>query len=186
MMRALEMLTAPMRRRINLMIGRALVHFVDDAASMQNVQIELFDGEVRDAADRLQNYGFTSVPLPGSEAAVACVGGNRDHPLVIVVDDRRYRLHGLQNGEVAIYTDEGDKIHLKRGGTVQVVAATKLEIVSPVVTMSGNLDVAGDITAQGDIYDHGNESMLGMRQVYNSHTHSDPQGGIVSTPSGQM
>ena len=44
----------------------------------------------------------------------------------------------------------------------------------------------GNIVAQGDVSDHGTKSMAGMRTVYNGHTHTDPQGGSVSTPSAAM
>jgi phage gp45-like len=38
------------------------------------------------------------------------------HPIVLVVGDRRYRLKNLQDGEVAIYDDLGQKVHLTRDG----------------------------------------------------------------------
>jgi len=53
--------------------------------------------------------------------------------------------------------------------------------------MSGDLNVVGDIVALGDISDHGNESMLGMRQVYNSHTHPENDaGGPTDAPNQEM
>ncbi|WP_431477838.1 phage baseplate assembly protein domain-containing protein [Massilia eburnea] len=61
-----------------------------------------------------RNTGFTSVPKPGAEGVVVFVGGNRDHGLVIAVEDRRFRLKGLASGEVAIYDDQGQKVHLTR------------------------------------------------------------------------
>lgn len=41
-------------------------------------------------------------------------------PVVLAVDDRRYRVQALKDGEVVIYTDEGDRIHLKRERTIEV------------------------------------------------------------------
>jgi phage gp45-like len=60
---------------------------------------------------------------------------------VIQIDDRRYRLHPLEPGEVAVYTDEGDwialkrdrKIHINGGGEVIVTGATKLRVESTVL-----------------------------------------------------
>ncbi|MCT2388796.1 hypothetical protein [Erwinia pyrifoliae] len=40
--------------------------------------------------------------------------------MVITVADRRYRLTGLKSGEVAMYSDEGDSIVLRRGNRVEV------------------------------------------------------------------
>ena len=48
------------------------------------------------------------------------VGADRSHPVVLAVDDRRYRVQALKDGEVVIYTDEGDRIHLKRERTIEV------------------------------------------------------------------
>jgi phage baseplate assembly protein V len=184
---------APLARRIRLMAGRAILTLVNDATKLQGVQVKLLDGEVCDNVDRVQHYGFTSVPLPGAEGIYLALGGSRDNGVIIADDDRRYRIKGLQGGEVAIYTDEGDSIILKRGHVIEVAtqtlnvnAATVVNITTPTVNMSGDLNVAGDIVAQGDISDHGNKSMAGMRQTYNAHTHSDPQGGSVSLPTGQM
>ena len=51
---------------------------------------------------------------------VLFVGADRSHPVVLAVDDRRYRVQALKDGEVVIYTDEGDRIHLKRERTIEV------------------------------------------------------------------
>lgn len=50
---------------------------------------------------------MTSVPHAGAECVTLSVGGNTDHPVVINVDDRRYRMRGLKTGEMAIYDDQG-------------------------------------------------------------------------------
>lgn len=173
---------APLARRIRLLAGRAVLTLIDDATKMQGVQVRLLDGEACDRVDRLQQYGFTSVPHPGAEGIYLALGGSRDHGVVIVADDRRYRLKNLAGGEVAMYSDEGDSIVFKRGRTIEVTTQT-LELASPTVNMTGSLNVAGNIIAQGDIADHGNKSMLGMREVYNAHTHP---GGPANPPNPGM
>jgi len=57
-----------------------------------------------------QHYGFTSRPREGAEIIIIREG---NHIIGIASDDRRYRL-AIEDGEVALYTDEGDYIHLKR------------------------------------------------------------------------
>lgn len=160
--------------KLRLMVSRALVNLVKDSAKLQELQISLLDGESRATAERFQQYGFTSVPQPGAEALAVAVGGSRSHMVVIAVDDRRYRLVGLESGEVAIYTDEGDHIHIKRGGTIAIAATTKIEIDTPLVTMSGNLEVAGDVS-------DAKSSMQEMRDTYNGHNHGGVQGGSANT-----
>ncbi len=115
-----QKLLAPLRNRVAGMVARAVVSMVKDTPRMQELQLEVFVGEILADAERFQNYGLTSVPLPptgetAAEAVVLFVGGGRDHPLVIAVDDRRHRLKGLAPGEVSLYDDQGAKVHLLRG-----------------------------------------------------------------------
>lgn len=169
---------APMKARLGLMIGRAIVVLANDSLKLQGLQIELLSDEVREGVERFQNYGFTSHPHAGAEAVAAAVAGSRDHLVVLAVDDRRYRLKGLQAGEVAIYTDEGDKVVLRRGGVIEVTASTKVRLVAPLVEATGDMQVegnitsGGDITAAGDVADQGGaKTMAGMRAAFNPHQH---------------
>lgn len=156
----------PLKRRVYLMVGRGRINGTTDSTGLQRVKLEMLAGEVRDLMERLQQYGFTSRPLDGAEGLAVFHGGNREHGLMIACDDRRYRIKNLEKGEVAIYTDEGDKIHLKRNGlidvvaatkvkatapTVEVVASTKVILDSPLTELSGDLQVDGSIHSDGGI-----------------------------------
>ena len=175
--------------RVMLTVARAVITLVDDTTTLQTLQLNLLKREIRDGVERFQDYGFTAKPHVGAEAVVVFVGGNRDHGLCIAVDDRRYRLKGLADGEVAIYTDEGDKIHLKRNRVIEVTtqtfkvnASTKCEFNTPLATFSG------DIKADGDVLDHAGGSgktMANMRGIYNGH-HQPVSGGVAQTPTEQM
>ena len=167
MIATINKLLDPLRRRMRLMIGRAvLAAAADDGKGIQLVQVKLLDGEVADGVERMQNYGYTSVPLAGAEGVMACVSGDRNHGIVVVMDDRRYRLKNLQPGEVALYTDEGDTIVMKRGRKIEVTAgaeitatapvvkveaSTKVTLTTPLVEMTQDLSVGGSITAAGDV-----------------------------------
>lgn len=159
-------LTAPLVRRIKLLVTRAVVKLVDPAQMMQSLQIEALAGEVLDNVEHFEPYGYTSHPLNGAEVLLFSVGGRRAHAIAGIVADRRYRLKNLAAGEVAIYTDEGDSIVLKRGrnievtaGTavkvtapqVEVIATTKVILTTPVAEITGNLNVGGNVAAQGDV-----------------------------------
>jgi phage gp45-like len=88
-----------------------------------------------------QHYGFTSRPLAGAEAIIIKDG---NHIVMVATDDRRYRL-GVDGGEVSIYTDEGDKIHLKRGKIIEIVGGE--QIVSTTKAVETNASVSAALTS---------------------------------------
>ncbi len=197
-MRDFARLLAPMARRIRLLASRAVVRMINDAGGLQGVQITLLADETRDQVERFQNYGLTSHPLPGAEGVAVSLGGSRDHLVAIVVDDRRYRLKGLAAGEVALYDDLGQVVHLKRD-RILLKSAIKVEVEAPLCHMTGDLTVAGDATVTGDVSSGktvtaaldvrdqgGAKTMAAMRSAFNTHTHTDPQGGSVGTPTPSM
>lgn len=196
----------PIQRRLILMIARAVVKEIDDSKSTQEMKISAYKNEVRSSVQRFQNYGLTSNPLPDSEAVVIFPNGNRDMGLIIAVDDRRYRLKNLAPGEVALYTDEGDYVHFKRGNKIEI-KTSELTITSPLTKITGNLEVGGTslltglVTAPGGVLAAGGLSAAGaptaatvndavgdlgeIRSVYNSHTHNEngDGGGVTSGPN---
>lgn len=79
------------------------------------------DGTIADR-ELFQHYGYTSRPKAGAEVIFIRQGGQI---IAIGSDDRRYRI-SLEDGEVALYTDEGDKVHLKRGRIIEIVGGEKV------------------------------------------------------------
>jgi phage baseplate assembly protein V len=184
MLDTIERMTAGARNKASLMVGRCILKAIGDGKAVQLVQAQLLAEEIHDDVERIQQYGLTSVPKPGAEGVIVFVGGNRDHGLLIAVEDRRYRLKGLEAGEVALYDDLGQKVHLTRAGIVVDGAGLPVTITNtPTVRMESNLEVTGDIKDQCD---GAGRTMSGMRAIYNDHDHDDPQGGKVLTPNGQM
>lgn len=127
---------ARLASRVRLSIGRAVLRGVNDARKLQAVQVEIRAGEVRDGAEHFQTYGLTSKPFVGAEGIALAVGGSTDHMVVICVDDRRYRVKGLADGEVCLYTDEDaaagqHRIHFKRGNIIEMVAGASSIVMGP-------------------------------------------------------
>lgn len=172
-------------RRARLSVARGIIRLITDSGGLQTAQVGLMANETRSNLERMQEYGFTSVPHAGAEAAIIFVGGNRDHGLVIAVDDRRYRLKGLEAGEVAIYTDEGDSIILKRGREIEVNTQVFRVIASDMVRFeTPELQVTGDIIDRCDTNAH---TIDGMRDIYNIHTHPEnDSGGPTDDPNQKM
>lgn len=137
MMGAAREMLGGLEGRVRGMVARAIVRLVDDARQAQELQIELLEGESQDAVERFQNYGLTSVPHVGAEALVVFAGGLRSHGVVLAVEDRRYRLTGLENGEVALFDDLGNVIKLGREA-ISVTATTKLMVDAPTVEVTAD------------------------------------------------
>ncbi|MGA9223052.1 MAG: phage baseplate assembly protein V [Pseudomonas graminis] len=144
-----------MSRLMNL-LTRGVVAMVKSTGKMQSLQMRLTHGELKDGMEHLEPYGFTSCPHEGAEGLAAFMGGDRSHGVVVVVADRRYRLQALEAGEVAIFTDEGDKIHFKRGRiidietqTLNIRAAKGVHFETPSITQTGTIVSQGDQIAGG-------------------------------------
>lgn len=180
MVRALNKLTAPLARRVRLMVGRAVIRMVNDGLKEQALQISLLDGETRDLVERYQHYGFTSHPHPGGEAIVVAIGGSRDHLVVVADGDRRYRFKFLAQGEVALYTDEEDHIHLKRNREIDVVGGEKVTVQTKVASVTATTSA----TVTSPEINLGGER-VGMRRliderikaVFDAHVHTGVQAG---------
>lgn len=149
-MKEFRKMMEPLKRRILMSISRAVIETIKDDRGIQSMQASLLADEVQDDMERFQNYGFTSHPPKGSEGIAVFPGGDRSHGILIAVDNRTYRLKDLKGGEVAIYTDEGDSIILKRNHRIEVNTET-LTINAANVQISGSLHVTGNVTSGGQI-----------------------------------
>jgi phage baseplate assembly protein V len=113
--------TAALAGRIFLAISRGTLTRVNDATKMQTADVRLLHEEAISGAERFQDYGFTGVPLPAdgtgtAEVVAIFVSGNRSHPIIVRIDDRRFRPKGLQPGESSHYDDHGQQIYVSRSG----------------------------------------------------------------------
>jgi phage gp45-like len=159
-----------LKRKILLSVGIGILRIIDDTKKIQKCQISLMDNETHSNVDRYQEYGFSSVPLPGAQAVAVSIAGSRDNSIIIATEDGRYRPLNLNAGEVTIYNQFGDKIVIKQNRTI--------EITAPNVIINGNLQVTGNIL---DNSGTNTRTVSGMRTQYNGHTH--PGGSI---PNLQM
>lgn len=187
-------------RRFAAIAGRLMVTSTTPGtgASPARLDGETFVGARRKGVALFSPWGVTSIPLPGSEAIYLQVGGAESHLVLIGSTDPRYQ-EGLAEGEVALWTDEDVRVHLKRGpelvlqcggdvtveatagGTLNLIAAgdvavdatgnATVDCVDATITATGDVDLTGlAITIDGTTIDlNGILSINGA--PYLSHTH---------------
>lgn len=160
-------------------LARGTLSLVNAVSKMQGLQVRLLAGEVKDGMEHFEPYGFTSNAQGGAEVLAGFFGGDRSHGVVICVADRRFRLQGLQSGEVALYTDEGDKLHFKRGRVIEIETATlKVKASDGVEFDTPEIRTTGKIVSQGD------QIAAGISQVQHGHTQVMPGPGVSGPPAG--
>jgi len=181
---------ATIDRRIRRFLGSIRLPFRGVGSSVNsNAPVQLADGDgmatekIR-AAELMQHYGFTSHPPAGFLYLCVPVGGKTAHGMMIATDHSS-RLKGLAPGELALYTDEGDSIVMKRGHiveintqTLRINASTKVELNTPKVQMNAPLVAAtGSLVIDEDITDRNAHAdartMHGMRTWAATHTHHE-------------
>lgn len=168
----LSKVLAPVTRRIQLMVGRAVVRLVDDSLKLQSLQISALKDETRDGVERFQEYGFTSVPRSGAEAIFVCIGGSRAHPIVIAVEERAVRPKALQSGDVALYRAvEGVMALLKENGFLELGPQ-----------QGGGFDLVALSTPTKSEISKLRDTVDALVTKFNAHTHlgTDSVGGAVS------
>ncbi|MGC0153270.1 phage baseplate assembly protein V [Chromobacterium vaccinii] len=142
---------------------RGIIGSVRSSCPVQLAQGSGVNGEQIQDAELFQHYGFTSNPLPGTMQILLPIGGRTSHSIVIATEHGSYRLQNLAPGEVALYTDEGSKIVLKRGRvidvecdtfqlsckTMTVNASSGASFTTPQLQTSQVLQAGGQIVGQG-------------------------------------
>lgn len=192
-LRTIAKLLEPLRRQIRLLLSYGVVRLVDASYKAQRVQVSAYAGETMEAR-HWEPYGYTAHPLAGAEALLGSQGGDRAYTDAIVVADRRYRLTTLASGEVAIYDDLGQKVHLTRNGIVVVsplvtIQAAQTHItgalqVDGAINCDSTIDADGNITSAGEMADSVG-TMSGMRDTYNGHTHNETS-TVTAAPNQSM
>ena len=141
----------------------------------QRGRVEGFEGDVRDDAQRPQDYGFAANPVDG-EGLKLEVGG---HTIIVRVDRTAERPQ-LPAYEVAVWHKEGHMVRLRAGRIIQadcdqlvVNASTGVVLNAPTVAISGALTVGSTVVAAGNV--------TGAGKSLATHTHSGVQAGGSNT-----
>ncbi|BAO88910.1 putative membrane protein [Caballeronia cordobensis] len=153
--RSLAKMTAPFARRIQNMIARGTVAIANATTKMQSLQLNLLADETKENVEHFEPYGFTSRPLAGAEAVAVFLDGDRSHGITVVVADRRYRLTGLEEGDVALHDDKGQSIVLGADGitiTGNVKVIGTFEATEGMSSGANGATITGDVHITGDAF----------------------------------
>lgn len=180
---------------------RVVTGSTDSTTKVQMLQLTGLAGEKLDGAEYFQHYGFTSNPLAGSMGIAIPLNGATSHTVIVATEHGAYRLTSLKPGEVALYTDEGTSIVLKRGKivettcdvyrvkckTYEVDAEESADFTTPQLTASEQVIATGKISGNGGMAIKGGEGGATatfegtLRQTGGSYeTDGDVKAGTVS------
>ncbi|WP_104036638.1 phage baseplate assembly protein V [Vibrio jasicida] len=183
-----------MKRRIQLTVDRAIVTTVNNTLKRQNLQLTVLQGEDVDSVERFIDYGLISYPPDGSEAIVACPGGNRNSMVAISVDDKATRHKDGEPGDSGLYHLEGHLFILTKEGvfnlsgkrfnlhldTEVVITTPSLVINADDTTINGNLKVTGEVDAPNV---KASKSLKVGDIDVGTHTHKDAEDRPTSPPT---
>ncbi|NUB13705.1 phage baseplate assembly protein V [Azospirillum brasilense] len=166
--------------RLCMAIGRGRITAVADTGPVQMLQVRLGQDELRDGTPRLAEYGLASHPPAGTDAVLVFVAGDRSMGVAVATGHQGSRPRGLRPGEVAVYDDLGQSVHLTRDGIVIQGAGKPITITgTPKVRLETDLEVTGNVR---DLCDEAaGRTMANMRDIYNAHTHGNVQSGPART-----
>lgn len=155
----------PIKTKIFLLIGRAILTAIDNSGKIQKIQVTALQDETISDVERIQEYGFESYPkTDNSEAIVLFLNGNREHGICIKVHDRENRPIDLNSGDVRVYDDSGNQITLRSGGIIEIEGNGGALEFAPLVSL-----LISKINSE-------------IVTKYNAHTH----GGAVPVPATLM
>lgn len=144
---------------------------------VQRLNAEGLAGELLQDVELLQHFGLSSAPPEGTQLIVIPLGGRTSAAVVVATEHGTYRFKLDHQGEAALYNQWGDVIHLKKDRSIRVVAGLKVRLETPLAEFTGDVAVAGTLTATTDVVG-GGKSLKG-------HTHPgiQPGGGSTGTPN---
>jgi len=117
-------------------------------------------------------WGLSAPLQPGAQVLIVFQEGDAEQGVVMgAVWSAIDHAPGAPAGELWLSHQSGSYIKLLNDGTINLQAS--------VVNVAGNLVVTGDISDQNGA----NGSLRTLRQAYDTHTHSVPEGGITAVPS---
>lgn len=153
---------------LRVLVTRGIVIRVDDTGVVQIMDVQTHDGVLRGEVEVHQPFGLASSPPEnGAVTVLFANGGDPSDMIALPASSPAARLGGLLRGETAIYGSDGTRVHIKRGGKIQVLAATEVDITAPTckITASSGITLTGDVSITGSLSVGGSASIGGDLHV---------------------
>lgn len=182
LIRMIDRAVASLRAAITATAARVTITDTDDSGGVQTAKVTGLANERFPAAERLQEFGFSSRPMRGTGGVILCIGGSRAHPVLIACDDRSTRFVNLAAGESAQYNAFGDFIRIRESGEIEIKARVKVTCDAPLTHALGDAEVDGTALVHGDAMIEGDVEILGNLTV----TGAISSATSVSDPAGTL
>ncbi|HED2005053.1 TPA: phage baseplate assembly protein [Klebsiella pneumoniae] len=162
--------------------------------SIQQVQVNGLAGEKLQDAELFQHFGFTSCPPAGTQCIVLPIGGQTSHSIIIATENGAFRLQ-VASGEMAIYSDEGAYVHIKKGRIVETECDEYLVKTKKYTVQAEDYDVTATTGANfetpllkaSDQLADGKSTLDAIRETYDDHDHDHGgDAGTTDKPNQQM
>ncbi|WP_332117237.1 phage baseplate assembly protein [Azorhizobium caulinodans] len=109
------------------LITRGVVSATNDNAESQTADVTLFADHARSKVEVLQPFGIASrPPAAGGLCLVLAVGGDQGDLVALPVGAPAMRMGNLEEGEVALYTLDGSRVHIKADGSILIASTTSV------------------------------------------------------------
>lgn len=177
---------APIKNKIYLIIGRAILSAVKNDTKTATVQVKGLDGEVITDMEYMSPYGFEAMP---SEGQVVCIfiNGNRDQGMAILLHNREERPQDLSTDEVKVWSKYNNFMKLNSAGEVNTEASSGAYVKennSGEVEVNGNVDYAVRYNELKIAFDQLKADFDNhIIKVFNLHTHQYVPGVVGLAPT---
>lgn len=167
---------------------RARLSGLGKGAGVQLVQGNALAGETVQAAELFQHFGFTSGPPAGTQMIVLPLGGSTSHSVIIATENGAFRVD-VASGEACIYSQWGDKVHLKQERievetkTLHLRASEQVLLETPAFNMVAPGGGATAATITGSLHASGDLSAGAVSLRGHVHVEHD-NGGPTAPPTG--
>ena len=133
---------------IRSVVLRGVVRKTDDEGESQTASVTIGDGIERTEVEVMMPFGFASRAPAGGAAVLLAVGGDTGDLVLLPISSPGFRLGKLAEGEAALHNLNGDRIHIKADGSIEIRASTRVLVKSGDATAEVSPD--GVTAAKGD------------------------------------